>query len=147
LDDIEKIKAEFLNHAFDETSFEIDGQKAAEFALTCGETNPRFTDPAHPDFQTIPTYSSSLMAGRNLPEGFPLFGGIALDGGKTVVPHKPIRPGVPLTGRSYVHDIYTKTGRSGRMIFVISRMEFTDPHGEQVATADTRLVIREKISE
>lgn len=147
MDDIEQIKSQYLNHQFDEKTFEVDAERVAEFARTCGETNPRFVDPSHPDFQAIPTFSSSLMAGRNLPEGFPMFGGIALDGGKTVEPHKPVRAGVPLVGRSHVHDIYTKTGRSGRMIFIISRMEFTDPDGDKVATADTRLVIREKIEQ
>jgi hypothetical protein len=147
MDDIQEIRERYLEHQFDEKSFEVDAERVAAFAAACGETNPRYVDPSHPDFQAPPTFASSLMAGRNLPEGFPLFGGIALDGGKTIVPHKPIRPGVPLVGRSHVHDIYTKTGRSGRMIFIVSRMEFTDPGGEPVATADTRLVIREKITE
>jgi len=48
-----------------------------------------------------------------------------------------------LTGESMVHDIYTKTGRSGRMIFIVSRMELTDQDGTKVAVADTRIVIRE----
>ena len=84
------------------------------------------------------------MAGRNMPQGFPTFGGIALDGGKDVMPLAPIRPDIPLAGHSHVHDVYAKTGRSGRMIFVLSRMELFDPDGERVASADTRLVIREK---
>ena len=146
MDDIEALKAEYLNHQFDEKTFEVDGEKIAAFAAACGETSRRFTHPAHPDFQAPPTFASSLMAGRNLPEGFPLFGGIALDGGKTVEPHRPIRPGTRLIGRSHVHEIYTKTGRSGRMIFIVSRMELSDPEGDPVATADTRLVVREKIS-
>ena len=41
-------------------------------------------------------------------------------------------------------SIYAKTGRSGRMIFVVSRMELFDESDDKVATADTRLVIREK---
>lgn len=147
LDDTETLKERYLDHQFDEKSFAVDGEKVAAFAAACGETNPRFIDPLHADFQAPPTFASSLMAGRNLPQGFPLFGGIALDGGKTIVPRMPIRAGEPLVGRSHVHDIYTKTGRSGRMIFIVSRMEFTNPAGEPVATADTRLVIREKISE
>ena len=37
-----------------------------------------------------------------------------------------------------------KTGRSGRMLFLVSRMEIFDPHGELLATADSRQVIRER---
>lgn len=144
MDDIEAIKKEFLNHEFEVKSFDVEAAPLAAFALACGETAPRFTDPADPDFQAIPTWTSSLARGRNLPEGFPLFGGVAMDGGKDVQPMKPVRPGMQLTGRTHVHDIYTKTGRSGRMIFVISRMELSDQDGDAVANADTRLVIKEK---
>ena len=144
MDDIEAIKAEYLNHEFEVKTFDVDAQALAAFASACGETAPKFTDPSHDDFQAIPTWTSSLARGRNLPEGFPLFGGVAMDGGKDVQPMKAVRPGMQLTGRTHVHDIYTKTGRSGRMIFVISRMELTDQDGDAVAHADTRLVIREK---
>jgi hypothetical protein len=146
MDDIEQLKQQYLNHQFDEKAFDVDAEAIAEYARASGETAARFTDPSDADFQAPPTFPSCLMSGRNLPEGFPLFGGIALDGGKAIQPLKPVRPGVPLVGRSHVHDIYTKTGRSGRMIFVLSRMEFFDPDEEKVAIADTRLVIREKVS-
>ena len=69
-----------------------------------------------------------------------------MDGGKDVEPLAPVRAGDKLTGRTHVHDVYTKTCRSGRMIFVISRMELTHQEGVRVANADTRLVIKEKKS-
>ena len=144
MDDIEAIKAQYLGHEFEEKRFEVDADALAAFALACGEQLPRYTDVNDPDFQATPTWVSSLARGRNLPEGFPLFGSVSLDGGKDVQPLAPVRPGTTLTGRSHVHDIYTKTGRSGRMVFVISRMELTDDAtGEKVAMSDTRLVIRE----
>ena len=67
-----------------------------------------------------------------------------MGGGKDVMPLAPIRPDVPLVGCNHVHDVYAKTERSGRMIFVLSRVELFDPDGEKVASADTRLAIREK---
>jgi hypothetical protein len=51
---------------------------------------------------------------------------------------------VKLTARTHLHDLYAKTGRSGRMTFMVTRMEIYDPAGTQLATADTRIVIREK---
>lgn len=146
MDDIQALKEKYLNHQFEEKVFEVDAQKLAAFAKACGETAPRFTDPADPDFQATPTWASSLARGRNLPEDFPTFGGVPMDGGKDVQPLAPIRPGRNLTGRTHVHDVYTKSGRSGRMIFVVSRMELTDPDGNAMAHADTRLVIKEKTS-
>ena len=46
-----------------------------------------------------------------------------------------------------MHDIYTKTGRSGRMVFLVRRMELHDADGTHVANADTRTVIRERSGE
>ena len=146
MDDIEALKEQYLNHEFDAKTYLVEADSLAGYARACGEVAPRFTDPADADFQATPTWPSSLARARNLPEGFPTFGGVPMDGGKDVVPIRPIRPGMQLTGRTYLHDIYTKTGRSGRMVFVISRMELSSDDGEQVATADTRLVIKEKTS-
>jgi hypothetical protein len=70
-----------------------------------------------------------------------------MDAGKAIEPKKPIRPGTRLTGKSHLHDIYTKTGRSGTMVFTVLRMEFYDEAGENVATADTRMVVRERPQE
>jgi hypothetical protein len=109
-----------------------------------GETRPEFTDPEHPDFQATPAYIASLAAGRHLPLDFPSLGGIPMDGGKAVTCLKPVRPGIPLTGNTHLHDIYAKSGRSGRMVFVVSRMELHDPDGEHIATSDSRMVIRER---
>ena len=67
-----------------------------------------------------------------------------MDAGKAVAPKLPIRPGVRLLGRTHLHDVYAKTGRSGRMTFMVTRMEIYDPDGTQLATADTRIVIRER---
>jgi hypothetical protein len=49
-----------------------------------------------------------------------------------------------LTGRTRLHDIYTKSGRSGRMIFLVSRMELFDEDGNHLASTDSRQVVREK---
>ncbi|MFT5804892.1 MAG: hypothetical protein ACI9R8_001942, partial [Candidatus Paceibacteria bacterium] len=49
-----------------------------------------------------------------------------------------------ITGRTHLHDIYSKTGRSGRMVFAVSRMEFFDVDGQHLANADSRVVMREK---
>jgi len=142
--DIEALRAEYLNKDFDEKTFEIDPARFVDYAKACGETESRFLDPNDPDFQALPTFPCCLMGGRSRPAGFPTFGGIGMDGGKSVEPIKPIRPGVDLTGKTHLHDIYTKTGRSGRMIFLVSRMEIYDPDGVHLANADTRIVIREK---
>ncbi len=142
--DIEDLKKRFLKVDFDEQTFSVTAAKLVDYAKTCGEQAPRYTDPSHPDFQAPPTFPSSFSAGRRLPEGFPNLPGLGMDAGKAVSPKKPIRADTKLTGRSHIHDIYTKSGRSGRMVFIVLRMDLFDPAGEHLASADTSMVIRER---
>ena len=144
-EDIKALRERFLGREFDEVTFLIDGGRFAEYAKVCGETAPRYTDPAHADFQAPPTFVSTLVGGRSMPPDFPNLGGMGMDAGKAVEWKAPVRAGATLTGRSHLHDIYTKTGRSGRMVFLVTRMELRDEAGDHIANADTRTVIRERI--
>lgn len=142
--DIDELKENYLNLEFDRKDFVLDPERVATVARMSGETLPQFTDPSHPDFQAPPAFIASLSAGRHLPIDFPKLGGIPMDGGKAVTCIAPVRPGHPLTGRTHLHDIYDKSGRSGRMIFMVSRMEIFDDRGTHVATSDSRMVVRER---
>ena len=142
--EIDELKSKYLNLEFDKKGFVLDPDKVVTVARMSGEMLPQFCDRTHPDFQAPPAYIASLAAGRHLPIDFPKLGGIPMDGGKAVTCIKPVRPGKPLTGRTHLHDIYDKSGRSGRMIFLVSRMEIFDADGEHVATSDSRMVIRER---
>jgi acyl dehydratase len=64
--------------------------------------------------------------------------------GKCVTPIAPIRPGDKITARSQIHDIYTKTGRSGTMLFIVHRMEFQNQRGEPVSIVDWRMVQQDR---
>lgn len=142
--DIEALRAEFLNVVYDEYEFVLDAQHLADYAASCGERARKFTDPSDPDFQAPPTIGSSLQPKQRMPDGFPTFKGLGMDAGKAVAPDKPMRAGVPITARTHMHDIYTKTGRSGRMVFFVIRMEFSDTDHTLLGSADTSVVIREK---
>jgi acyl dehydratase len=142
--DIDDLKSKFLDTEFDRKDFELDAEKVRTAAIASGETRPEFTDPSRPDFQVPPAYLCSLAAGRHLPIDFPSLGGIPMDGGKAVTCHAPVPTGAKLTGRTHLHDIYDKKGRSGRMIFIVSRMELYDEAQTHLATTDSRMVIRER---
>ena len=142
--DDEELKAKFLNLEFDTKEFDIDISKVAAAAKAAGATLPAFTDPSDPDFQVMPAFLASFASGRRLPIDFPSLGGISMDGGKAVASHKPVRAGTKLTGKTHLHDIYDKSGRSGRMIFIVARTELYDADGAHYATCDSRQVIREK---
>jgi len=142
--DVEALREEFLHVVFDEYTLTLDAQRLADYALSCGESAAKFTDPNDADFQAPPTIASSFQPKRRYPEGFPTFRGLGMDAGKAVHPDKPMRADTPITARTHMHDIYTKTGRSGRMVFFVMRMEFTDTENVLLGSADTSIVIREK---
>ena len=142
----EDLKARFLNDIFDEQVFNLTPNQCADYALACGEKDPCFTDTSHPDFQAPPTFPFSFRTSQHLPSEFPKLPGIGMHAGMAIHPIKPIRPGVNLTARTHLHDIYEKTGRSGRMTFMVSRTEIFDPEGELLSRADSRSVVRERPS-
>tara|TARA_A100001037_G_scaffold304797_2_gene342809 strand:+ start:832 stop:1284 length:453 start_codon:yes stop_codon:yes gene_type:complete len=139
-----ELKERFLNDIFDQQVFNLTSEQCVEYALACGELEPRYTDETHPDFQAPPTFPSSFRTSQHLPSEFPKLPGLGMHAGMAIHPRKPIRPGVDLTAKTYLYDIYEKTGRSGRMTFMVSRTEIFDPDGELLATADSRSVVRER---
>ena len=141
--EIEDLKQRLLNLDFDERQFEVKQDDMLGFAAACGETAPRYNDAGHPDFQAAPTFCARFHGRRMLPGDFPQIG-IPLDAGKCVMPQRPLRAGAKLVGKSHLHDIYEKTGRTGRMIFLVSRMELYDENQALVSIVDSRLVIRER---
>jgi len=145
--DIEALKRRFLNLEFDTQEFRLDPQKLSVVAKMSGATQARFCDPSHPEFEASPAFLASLAAGRHLPIDFPRLGGIPMDGGKAVQCFHPVKANVALTGRTHLHDIYDKQGRSGRMLFMVSRMALFDSSGTQLAINDSRMVVREKPSQ
>jgi acyl dehydratase len=142
--DIDDLKANFLNSEFDRKDFVLSRDNLVIAATTSGESRPQYIDPEHPDFQAAPAFLCSLASGKHLPIDFPALGGVPMDGGKAVECFAPVRPDTTLTGRTHLHDIYDKKGRSGRMIFIVVRMELYNDANEHLVTTDSRLVIREK---
>jgi len=142
--DVAKMREELVGKEFDEKTFEISEDAAVEFAKASGETDARYTDPTHPDFRAPTTFTAQFTGGRVFPEMLdPLVRkAYPFDAGKLVESHAPIRPGDKLLGRSQIHDVYEKTGRSGAMLFLIHRMTFTNQRDELVSIVDWRMVVR-----
>lgn len=138
--DYDAVREEWCGHEFDYAEFELDGGRMAAFAAACGETERRYTDPEHPDFRAVPNYTTSFHGSRAVPKAFPIRMMQSFDGGKTVESFAPIRPGDQLIGRSLIHDIYTKSGRSGKMLFIVHRMRFTNQDDELVSVVDWKLL-------
>ena len=135
-----EIDRAWIGKEFDHAEFKVKQEEMLAFARACGETDPRFTDPSHPNFQAPPTFTSKFVSRRILPEAFPYLGARGFDAGKTVEVLGPVRPDDTLTAHSKIADIYEKTGRSGHMLFIVHRMEFSNQDGQPVSVVDWRLV-------
>ncbi|MBW2499335.1 MAG: MaoC family dehydratase N-terminal domain-containing protein [Deltaproteobacteria bacterium] len=141
--DVKELKDRFTGFVFDEIDMDVEAESLRDFALACGETLARFTDPADPDFQSVPNYTTRIHGTRSMPEDFPIDPHRCFDAGKSVEVHAPVRPGDKVVGRSEIADIYEKTGRTGAMLFIVHRMNFYNQRGDHLATVDWRLVQRE----
>ena len=141
--DVEKLKKDWAGSVFDTVELEIKAEDLRDYALACGEIAPCYTEPSHPDFRAVPNFASRYVGRRVLPDSFPrLSDGFGFDAGKCVTVLGAIRPGDRVTAKSRIHDIYTKTGRSGTMLFIVHRMEFSNQRGEPVSIVDWRMVQR-----
>ena len=143
--DVEHI-SDFPKEVYRTFDLQLTEEQIVDYAVACGELAPCYTDPSDPDFQASPTFPSSLDGVPQFPKDFKMPSGLGMDGGRAVTQIAPIRPGVPLTGRMRLHDMYAKSGRSGRMTFVVVRLEIYDPDEKLLATTDTRIVFRERPS-
>jgi acyl dehydratase len=138
--DLEEVRRQWVGVPFERGEHPVEGDDLAVWARACGESDQRFVDPGHPDFQAHPTYTARFSARPFLPADFPQFGDGGIDGGKRVDVTAPVRPGDILSSTTTIAEIYEKTGRSGTMVFVVHRMEFTNQRGEPVATVDSRMI-------
>jgi len=138
--------SDFPREIYRTINLELSAQQIVDYAVASGEVAPCYTDPNDPDFQASPTFPSSLDGVPQLPKDFKTPPGFGMDAGRAVTQIAPIRPGVPLTGRMRIHDVYTKSGRSGRMTFVVTRLEIFYPDETLLATTDTGIVFRERPS-
>jgi len=139
--DLDAVRAEWVGKVFQEIDIVVDGQRMLDWAVSAGETDPRFIDPDHPDFKASTAFPTHVNAARMLPDEFPMFGnGRGIDGGKSIEWHRPMRAGDRLHATVQIGDVYDKTGRSGTMVFIVNRMTFTDDQGRLVAAVDWRMI-------
>ena len=139
--DLAAIRDEWVGRVFQEFDLVVDRERMLDWAISCGETDPRFIDPDHPDFQASTAFPTHVNAARMLPDDFTQIGsGRGIDGGKSIEWHRPMRAGDELHATVEIADIYDKTGRSGTMVFIVNRMTFTNADGQVVATVDWRMI-------
>ena len=132
-----------VGQEFDHSVFPpVTAEQIVAYARACGETDPRWTQPG-PRLVAPPTFALSLRGRHFMPKHMPTsLGQHMFDAGKDVEVGEPVVPGDVLTSISTVHDVYEKTGRSGRMTFVVFRTTVTNQRQETVAAVDQKMMFR-----
>lgn len=139
-----------VGREFDRTVFDpVRKEDILAYAAAYGDTNPSYTDEEAArrgpfgGLVAPPTFPVRLRGQRFIPAELPE-GLLArsFDAGKDVELGEPVRPGDVLTASSAVHDVYEKTGRSGRMLFVVFRTKVTNQKDQKVAVIDHRMMFR-----
>lgn len=138
--DLTADRERWIGTVFQEIELTVDADRMLEWAIAAGETDPRFVDPTHPDFQASPAFPTHITAARNLPEDFPEYGTRGIDGGKSIEWHRSLRAGQRLRATAEIGDLYAKTGRSGTMVFIVNRMSFYDDADQLVCVVDWRQI-------
>jgi acyl dehydratase len=127
--------------------FEVTKDHILSFCEALDDTNPLFTDDEaaksgpYGSVVAPPAFYTSIRTGGGLDPKL-RYGNLQLNAGQHWEYRAPVRPGDVITATSKVHDIYEKTGRTGRMVFLVRRTTYTNQDGETVAISDGSIVYR-----
>ena len=119
-------------------SFPITREMILEFAASTAETHPLYSDEeqakdsAYGGLIAPPTFCNIFVDGWRRPDIKLDFGDVGLFASQAIENVAPIRPGDTLEARTRLQDVYSKTGRSGKMVFVVWETRFTNQQGETV---------------
>lgn len=135
------IDAALIGVEFDSSTSEpVTVEEIRGYAASLGETHPAYfaPEPIAP-----PTFCVKFRGKRFLHPALPRHAFVrGLDAGKDIQFGEPIRAGDVIHTSNVLHEIYEKTGRSGSMVFVVSRQTMTNQRGERVAVIDSRFMLR-----
>lgn len=131
-------------------TFRITGEMILAFARATGETNPLYSDEekakASP-YGTLlapPTFSNIFIEGFRRPDIKLEFGDVNLFANQAIEPLAPIKAGDTLEAHTKLKDVYAKTGRSGKMVFVVWETSFTNQNGEVAVLVQDSFVRRNR---
>ena len=133
-----------LGQEFDRAVSEpVTAEELIDFARALGETHPRYVE-AGPDLVGHPTFCLRYKGNKFYPDSLPKNINVrtGFDAGKDIELGVPVRPGDAVEVRATLHEVYEKTGRTGRMYFVVLRLTLTNQRGEMLAVIDNRFMHR-----
>ncbi|MGE3960321.1 MAG: MaoC family dehydratase N-terminal domain-containing protein [Dehalococcoidia bacterium] len=127
---------------------EVTAESIRHYCEALEETNPLYTDETFArergpyGFLIAPPGILQTARLAAPPDPNVQFGNTTFMAGSRQEFHLPIRPGDTIEAFAQVKEVYEKTGRSGRMVFVVHRTRYMNQHGEDVAVTERSMVHR-----
>ena len=129
--------------------FEVTKEAILGFCKAVGETNPASLDEAaarragYRGLLAPPTLCTAFIRLVVRPDIRLRWGRSRFHAGQVVEPLAPICAGDSLTAFSRLKDVYSKTGRSGTMVYIVWETDFSNQRGEKVAAVQESFAVRE----
>ena len=130
-------------------SLEVTVHSIGEYCEALEETNPLYTDADWAEregpYGGLVAPPGILNTARLQPGPDPQvrFGDQQFMAGSRLETFAPIRPDDRIEAFTQVKEVYEKTGRSGRMVFIVRRTRYANQHGVDVAATEHSMVLRQ----
>ena len=131
-------------------TFHVTRDMIVKFARSTGETDPAYTDEESASeseqggLAAPPTFCNAFISGAARPDIKLNFGDMGFFAGQAIECLVPVRPNDTLSGKTKLKEVYAKTGRSGKMVFVVWETSFTNQKGVTVALVQESFVQRNR---
>jgi acyl dehydratase len=128
--------------------FQVTEDMIQAFAQAVGETSPQYVEPEAAKHTAsgglvAPPIFYDVFRADQLPDPKVQFGRVSFNAGQRCEFYAPIRPGDTITMKARIADVYEKTGRTGKMVFIVRETTYESQKGEKVAVVTQSQVRRE----
>lgn len=129
-------------------SFRVTEDMITAFAQAVGETSSQYVSAetaknAASGGLIAPPIFYDVFRTEQVPDPKVKFGKVSFNAGQRCEFHAPIRPGDTITLKARITDVYEKTGRTGKMVFIVRETTYENQKGEKVAVVEQSQVRRE----
>lgn len=129
-------------------TFPVTQEMIQTFAQAVGETDPKYLDAEAANHSgtgglIAPPIFYDVFRADQIPDPKVKFGKVSFNAGQRCEFYLPIRPGDTITMKARITDIYEKTGRTGKMVFIVRETIYENQRGEKVAVVEQSQVRRE----
>ena len=121
-------------------SFHVTAEMISAFARATGDVAAGSGEgPVAP-----PTFCNLFISGATRPDIGLEFGDTGFFAGQAIESLRPVRANDVLEAKTRLKDVYAKTGRSGKMVFVVWETTFSNQNADLVALVQESFVRRNR---